>query len=70
VNTGCCLYNEQTEQIIAVYSGEMEEKPLLRSLKEKLPKYMLPNVFIRRAQLPQTGNGKIDRVQLKKEIIG
>ncbi|HHT14432.1 MAG: amino acid adenylation domain-containing protein [Christensenellales bacterium] len=70
VNVGCCLYNEQTEQIIAVYSGEMEEKPLLRSLKEKLPKYMLPNVFVRRAQLPQTGNGKIDRVQLKKEIIG
>jgi len=53
-----------------VYAGDAEEKPLLRALKEKLPKYMLPDVFVRRDALPATGNGKIDRVQLKKEVIG
>ena len=70
VAAGCCLYDAQAEKIIAVYAGAAEEKPLLRAMKEKLPKYMLPDVFVRRDALPQTGNGKIDRVQLKKEVIG
>ena len=70
VSGGCCLYNAQTEQIVAVYTGDAEERPLLRALKEKLPKYMLPDVFIRRDELPKTGNGKIDRVRLKNEVIG
>jgi len=70
VSGGCCLFNPQSEQIIAVYTGDAEEKSLLRAMKEKLPKYMLPDVFARRDALPSTGNGKIDRVQLKKEVIG
>ena len=51
-------------------AGCAEEKPLLRALKEKLPKYMLPDVFVRRESLPLTGNGKIDRVRLKNEVGG
>ena len=70
VKAGCCIYDAQTEKIIAIYAGDVEEKPLLRALKEKLPKYMLPDVFHCRESLPQTGNGKIDRVQLRKEVIG
>ncbi|MBQ2952737.1 MAG: amino acid adenylation domain-containing protein [Clostridia bacterium] len=68
VDGGCCIYNAQTEQIIAVYTGVAEEKSLQRALKEKLPKYMLPDVYVHRDALPQTGNGKIDRVLLKKEV--
>ena len=67
VREGCCLYDAAAERIIAVYAGDVEEKPLLRALKEKLPKYMLPDEFLRRETLPQTGNGKIDRVRLKQE---
>ena len=70
VAAGCCLYDAAAEKIIAVYAGDAEEKPLLRAMKEKLPKYMLPDVLVHRDELPQTGNGKIDRVRLKNEIIG
>ena len=70
VAAGCCLYDAAQEKIYAVYAGDAEEKILLRSMKEKLPKYMLPDVFVRREALPATGNGKIDRVQLKKEVVG
>ena len=67
VNTGCCLYDANTEKIAAVFAGEADEKELLRTLKTKLPKYMLPDVFFHRESLPLTGNGKIDRVRLKQE---
>ena len=40
------------------------------TMKEKLPKYMLPDLLVHREALPMTGNGKIDRVQLKKEVMG
>ena len=67
VETGCCLYDAAQERIIAVYAGLAEDKALLRAMKDKLPKYMLPDVFLRRESLPLTGNGKIDRVRLKQE---
>ena len=70
VEMGCCFYDAQTERIFAVYTGAAEEKPLLRALKDKLPKYMLPDVMVHRDSLPLTGNGKIDRVQLRNEVIG
>ena len=70
VKSGCCFYDAQNEKIYAVYTGAVEEKPLTRAMKEKLPKYMLPDVFVQREELPLTGNGKIDRVQLRKEVIG
>ncbi|MBQ4580677.1 MAG: D-alanine--poly(phosphoribitol) ligase, partial [Clostridia bacterium] len=69
-SAGFCLYNTQTEHIITVYAGDAEDKLLHRALKEKLPKYMLPDVFVRRDALPATGNGTIDRVRLKKEVLG
>ena len=69
VKAGCCIYDARQEKIVAIYAGEAEEKPLLRALKEKLPKYMLPDAFVQKEALPETGNGKIDRVRLKQEWI-
>ncbi len=67
VAAGCVLYDAAAEKILAVYAGEAEEKALRAHLKERIPKYMLPDAFIVREQLPLTGNGKIDRIQLKQE---
>lgn len=70
VKAGCCLYDAQTERILAVYTGDAESKQLLRAMKELLPKYMLPDALIQREDMPLTGNGKIDRVRLKNEVVG
>ncbi len=67
VAEGCVLYDARAEKIIAVFSGHAEEKLLRAHLKERIPKYMLPDVLVRRDELPKTGNGKIDRVLLKQE---
>ena len=45
----------------------MTEKELMMILKEKLPRYMLPNKMERLERMPLTQNGKIDRVFLAKK---
>ena len=52
---------------MAFYAGEGDERSLRRALRQTLPKYMLPDVFLRKDALPTTGNGKIDRMALKRE---
>lgn len=65
----CCLFDEKSNKIIAVYEGEIEKKAIVQSLKNKLPVYMVPNVFHQVEYLPVTKNGKIDRNRLKEEYV-
>ncbi len=63
-----CLYNKQKDKIELFYTGDTEQAQLLAVLKEKLPRYMLPNRIQRLEKMPLTVNGKIDRVYLQGEI--
>lgn len=69
VDMCCCLYNKESDQIVAVYSGSLETKKLSQNLKKKLPRYMLPNVCYNRSSMPLNMNGKIDRKKLIEEYI-
>ena len=60
-----CIYDDVKNKIVLYYVGEIDEKELAVSLKDKLPRYMIPNSIIRLDQMPTTMNGKIDRVVLK-----
>lgn len=64
-----CIYDREKNKIVLFYVGGMDEKSLAASLKEKLPRYMMPNRIIRLEQMPFTLNGKIDRTALQ-EIYG
>ena len=64
---GCCYYDADREKIVAAFTGGADIKTLKSLLKEKLPKYMLPDVILRREVLPRTGSGKIDRKALRQE---
>lgn len=61
-----CIYDSEKGKIVLYYVGDLSEKKLTTELRQKLPRYMLPNLIIKLEQMPLTANGKIDRVSLKK----
>ena len=63
-----CVYDKAKSKIVLYYSGETDEKALMVSLKERLPRYMLPGKIIRLEKLPYTANGKLDRMTLMKML--
>ena len=63
----CCLFDSDRNKIVACYSGEATTEQIIGALKEKLPKYMIPNIFMQMDRLPLTKNGKIDRKALREE---
>lgn len=62
-----CIYDNEKGKIALYYVGDMETGKLTAALKEKLPRYMIPNFVKRLEAMPLTPNGKIDRVMLKKQ---
>ena len=72
VANGCVVYNFKTKEITLFYEADQELNPAVvrREIATKLPKYMIPAVYIREASLPRGGTGKIDRALLNKRING
>ena len=61
-----CIYDTEKGKIVLFYVGALSEKELTVILKERLPKYMLPNKTIKLETMPLTANGKTDRMALKQ----
>lgn len=59
-----CIYAKEQGKIVLYYVGDITEGDLIKALKTKLPRYMLPNKVNRLEEMPFTANGKIDRVRL------
>ncbi len=66
VSMSCCLFDSEKDRIELFYVGDLPEKELFALLKDKLPRYMLPNKVRSLDALPLTANGKLDRITLKK----
>jgi acyl-CoA ligase (AMP-forming) (exosortase A-associated) len=47
-----------------------EEEALRAFLKRRLPNFMQPGPIVWRDELPRSPNGKLDRVELKNELMG
>ena len=61
-----CIFNKETEHIIMCYVGSLDEKELRDRLKEKVPRHMVPNKFVRLDNLPLNQNNKVDRKKLQE----
>ncbi|NLO36933.1 MAG: amino acid adenylation domain-containing protein [Clostridiaceae bacterium] len=61
-----CIYDAEDGKIVLFYAGDLEPGALLAALRDRLPRYMLPNQVEPLDRLPLTSNAKIDRVTLKQ----
>lgn len=66
VSTCCSIYSKDDGKIVMFYTGDIEKRKLTKALKEKLPRYMIPNVLVPMEELPHTATGKMDRVAMSE----
>ena len=65
----CCVYHAPSDRIVLYFvSDTLEKRDVTGALREKLPKYMLPNKTIPLDSMPLNANGKIDRKSLLDRI--
>lgn len=64
----CCMYDTDNSEIVLFYTGKIDSKEIKKSIKKKVPKYMVPTKYISVEEMPLNLNGKIDRGQLRKLI--
>lgn len=66
IQTACCIYQKEDEKIVLFYTGTIKKAELLTELKQRLPRYMIPNVLFLIEQLPLTSNGKMNRKAMEQ----
>lgn len=69
IRTNCCIFDDNKKKIVLYYVGDATRAEVAAFTKEKLPRYMFPNVIIQLESMPYTPNGKIDRVFLKNKYF-
>jgi D-alanine--poly(phosphoribitol) ligase subunit 1 len=70
VEAAICFYDTEKAKIVMVFqSAEADNTVILKSLSDKLPKYMFPNILQRIEEMPYNRNGKIDRGKLKEQYF-
>jgi D-alanine--poly(phosphoribitol) ligase subunit 1 len=68
VDQNCCLYDTEHSKIVLFYTGNADAQFIVEQLKKAVPEYMIPNKKIHLEKMPINLNGKIDRVELKKQL--
>ncbi len=66
IKSACCIFDDIKKKIILYYVGDIKKAEVASFLKQKLPRYMVPNVIENLVSMPLTPNGKINRVLLKE----
>lgn len=70
INRVCCLYDQVTKQLTACYMGSLKVTSIRECVKQKLPYYMVPSVYIWLPMMPLNKNGKADRSYLQNCVRG
>ena len=66
IKSACCIFDGVKKKIILYYVGDIAKAEVASFLKQKLPRYMVPNMIESLDSMPLTPNGKINRVLLKE----
>ena len=65
VETVSADYDNEKQNIVLFFTGEIDEKELRNFLLKQLPKYMVPTRYFKLDAFPYNDNGKIDRLKLR-----
>ena len=67
ITNAACIYDNDAKKIVLFYTTiDGKELDIVNSIKNKVPKYMFPNVIHFLKEMPYNMNGKIDRLVLKE----
>lgn len=67
VTGAACIFDSEQDKIVLYYTtASGNELDIINLVKDRLPKYMFPNVSLHLDQMPHNMNGKIDRIALKQ----
>lgn len=64
-----CVYDEKKSEIVMFYVGNVTGEEIAKILESKIPQYMIPKRYVKKLALPLNGNGKINRLELKQELV-
>ena len=70
VGDAACVYDAESELITAFFTGSADEDGVRAALRDRLPKYMTPDRFVKKDRMPRLPNGKTDRKALASEAKG
>lgn len=62
----CCVHDDENDELILYFTGEVPEKAIKEKLMALIPKYMIPTKYVKLDELPMLPNGKLDRKSLKE----
>lgn len=66
ITNAACIYDADAKKIVLFYTtADGKELDVINSIKNKVPKYMFPNIIHFLSEMPYNMNGKIDRLVLK-----
>ncbi len=68
IDRAVCLFDEEKDRIICVYTGKAEKEEIAKRLEALIPRYMHPQEYVRLTAMPETMSGKPDRAALKKML--
>lgn len=66
IQSACCIFDPEKKKIVLYYAGDVSKAEAVNYCRDKLPRFMVPNLVEQLVQMPLTLNGKIDRLALKE----
>ena len=68
VEKSCCVFDREHNRLAGFYLGTVSASELRKSMKEKLPVYMVPAKIIQTPVMPLNKNGKTDRAYFMVQL--
>lgn len=68
VTNAACIFDHEQDKLVLYYTtANGQPMDIINLVKERIPVYMFPEVVNHLTQMPYNLNGKIDRIELKKQ---